>query len=75
LRFNVTVDLNIEGNKLRRFNQIYSNVETLPEKIYAWIREIKMETGYRETFILRVSYNDEHDITEVIREIDEAPLE
>jgi hypothetical protein len=74
LRFNVTVDLCIEGNKLKRFNQIYSNEETLPEKIYAWIREIRMETGYRETEILRVFYNDVHDITEVIRKIDEAPL-
>jgi hypothetical protein len=74
VKFSVTVDLSIEGNKLRQSNIIYSNKETLAKKVYSWIREIKKETGYRDTVILRVIYDGEHDITEEVREIEKAPL-
>jgi hypothetical protein len=74
MRFNVQVDLNIEGNKLRQSNTIYCKEEILPEKIYEWIRTIKRETGYRDTVILRVIYDGEHDVTEVVREMEKAPF-
>jgi hypothetical protein len=36
---------------------------------YEWIQEQRKETGYRETFIEKVTWNEAHDITDEVKRI------
>lgn len=36
---------------------------------YEWVQRIMHQSGYRETEITEVVYNEEHDITEVVKQI------
>jgi hypothetical protein len=46
--------------------------EDIPKIAYEWIRQIKRETGYRQTHIEKVIVDSEKDITEKVRAIEEA---
>lgn len=74
---NVTIDLHliIDGirNALAGVFQVRRK-EDIPLVANNWIKQIKMETGYRPTVIERVIVNGDQDITEKVREIDEAPI-
>lgn len=48
--------------------------EDIPALAYEWIKDIKKKTGYRKTVIDKVIANNEKDITEEVREINEAPI-
>lgn len=39
---------------------------------YEWIKKINKETGHTAK-ILNVTYNNEHDITELVKKIEKAP--
>lgn len=69
------VDLNIEGSREMKAGEFSVRKEDdIPAAAYSWIRSIKMETGCRETEIERVTWNQENDITDKVRKIDDAPL-
>ena len=75
MKFVLKVDLNIEGNRIRQQGEFTAKKETeIPLVAYNWIRQIKMKTGFRDTKIEKVSWNEENDITDKVIEIDETPL-
>lgn len=69
--------LNIEGNRgLRRADFFVKDREFKNDSdfavavvAYEWIQQQKSETGYRETIIEKVTWNDQYDITEIVRQI------
>jgi hypothetical protein len=40
---------------------------------FAWLQQIRREAHVEE--IIEVVYNDEHDITESVKKLDEAPIQ
>lgn len=42
---------------------------------YRRIKEIKRETGYRELSIDKIIYNGQHDITDKVKKLFEAPID
>ncbi|WP_248892213.1 hypothetical protein [Bacillus methanolicus] len=65
----------LESNKLMQSESFtVKKVENIPSIAHEWIRQIKRETGYRDTIIEKVLVNNEEDITKEVREIDEAPI-
>lgn len=73
--------LNIEGNRNMRRGEFFVNDRdfnadphfTVGIIAYEWIEKQKAETGQRTTIVEKVIWNDEHDITELVKEI--RPLE
>lgn len=75
MRIVIRVDLSIDGVKLTKSGPFTARrVEDIPGVAYEWIRSIKKDTGYRKTEILKVVYDGDKDITEKVKEIDEAPV-
>ncbi|MDE3841073.1 hypothetical protein C0966_17570 (plasmid) [Bacillus methanolicus] len=69
------VHFDIEGNKLMQSGTFtVRKEEDIPTVAYKWIQKIKRETGYRDTRIDKVIVNNEKDITEEVRALDEAPI-
>ncbi|WP_205439666.1 hypothetical protein [Peribacillus alkalitolerans] len=77
MEVHIRLHLNIEGNKQRSEGMFPVNSKDFKEDpdmtvgiiAYEWIQKIKHQTGYRETEITQVVYNEEHDITELVRQI------
>lgn len=70
MKVHLQVHLDIEGIKLSRSGSFtIRNEEDIPMIAYEWIRQIKRETGYRDTRIEKVIYDGEHDITEIVKQI------
>ena len=67
MRYLINLDLSIDGNRTSQANEFYCTKGGLVSKVHSWIREIKMETGYRVIIIERVLVNDEFDISESVR--------
>ena len=67
MRYVIHLYLSIDGNKTLRAKEFYCGKGILVSKVHSWIREIKMETGYRDTIIERVLVNGEFDIAESVR--------
>lgn len=71
----IRVDLSIDGVRSLKSGQfILRRKEDIPNVAYEWIRQIKRETGYRQTEILKVIYDGDKDITDEVKKIDEAPI-
>lgn len=76
MRINLQIHLNIEGNKsMSRGSFTVKREEDIPRIAYEWIRKIKRETGYRNTIIDKVIVNNEKDITDEVREIEQAQID
>ncbi|UQD53806.1 hypothetical protein C0971_09885 [Bacillus methanolicus] len=75
MKIKLTVHLDIEGNKLMQSGSFtVRKEEEIPGIAYEWIRQIKRDTGYRNTVIEKVVYNGEQDITEKVQALDKAPI-
>jgi hypothetical protein len=75
MRINLQVHLNVEDQKLAQSGSFVVRKESdIPKIAHDWIRKIKRETSYRDTYIEKVLVNSEKDITEEVRKIDEAPI-
>lgn len=75
MRITIQVDLNIEGIRSTlggEFNLRYN--ESIPQFAYNWIKQIKKDTGYRNTIIEKVTLNGTDDITDKVKAIEEAPI-
>lgn len=67
MRINLTIHLDIEGQKLSQSRSFpVQKEECIPTIAYKWIRQIKRKTGYKDTRIDKVVYNGEQDITEKV---------
>jgi hypothetical protein len=72
---NLSIHLNIEDQKVTRSGSfMVRKEEDIPAVAYDWIRQIKKETGYRDTRIEKVMVNSKKDIKEEVRAIDKAPI-
>ncbi|AGK52054.1 hypothetical protein B1NLA3E_01350 [Bacillus sp. 1NLA3E] len=54
----------MQGGKI----QVRSEEDT-PIVAYEWIQQIKMDTGFRKTIIEKVTWNEENDITEIVKQL------
>lgn len=78
----ITVKLNINDNntllsgpfKVNTYSFLENPHQEAGQVAYAWIRKINKETGYQAK-ILSVVYNEENDITEIVKEIEKAPTD
>lgn len=69
------VQLNIDGNIGTQGGDFtVRKEEDIPHLAYQWIKHIKMETGHRKTIILKVTWNADNDITDLVRQLDAAPI-
>ncbi|WML56660.1 hypothetical protein [Neobacillus sp. PS2-9] len=76
MRFSLELSLDIEGNSTYVRGEFTANSRTnIPSVAYEQIKKIKRETGYRDTKIEKVVVDQEHDITEQVRAIDNRPIE
>ncbi|MFS0820747.1 hypothetical protein [Bacillus sp. 1P02SD] len=81
MKVNIDVFLNIEGSKLRSGGPFNINPKEYKENpdlavaivAYQYIQSIIEETGYRETFIKKVLYEGNKDITDLTRQIKRIP--
>lgn len=77
MNVHIRIHLNIDGNKQRQEGMFQFNQREFKEDpemtvgiiAYEWIEKMKHQTGYRVTEIIQVVYNEEHDITEVVKKI------
>lgn len=77
MEVHIRLHLNIEGTKSRQEGIFSVNTKDFKDNpdmtvgiiAYEWIQRIMHQTGYRETEITRVVYNEEYDITEVVKQI------
>jgi hypothetical protein len=72
----ITIDLHLVVNGTRtalsgHFQARYTN--DIPNMAYEWIRKVRRETGY-PAVIEKVFYNGDKDITDVVKQLDEAPI-
>ncbi len=83
MRVVIATVLNIEGNRGSSCGEFYvrdSEFKKDPDfavavVAYEWIQQMKRETGQRETIIEKVTWNEDNDITEVVKEIQPVPQE
>lgn len=75
MKVTIEVHLMINGirNSLGGVFQV-KRKEDIPRTAHNWIKQIKKETGYRPTVIERVVVEGDKDITDLVKEIDEAPI-
>jgi hypothetical protein len=77
----IETQLKIEGNAGMRRGQFYVNDKEFKENpdftvgviAYEWIQKQKAEFGHRHTVIEKVVWNDQHDITDLVKQI--RPIE
>ncbi|MBT2686559.1 hypothetical protein J7I93_00015 [Bacillus sp. ISL-47] len=69
--------LNIEGSRGMRRGEFYVRDQDYKDHAdfavsivaYEWIQQQRKETGFRETIIEKVTWNNQHDITEEVKKI------
>jgi hypothetical protein len=74
----IQTTLNVEGNRgfsNGEFHVRDSDLKKDPNfavavAAYEWIQQQKRETGQRDTIIEKVTWNENNDITEIVREIE-----
>jgi hypothetical protein len=75
MEFNLEVHLIIEGSGLVAKGGFSArNKKEMASVAHKYIRSIMHETGYRRTFIEKVTINGTDDITEEVREIENKPI-
>jgi hypothetical protein len=77
MKASIDVYLTVNGTKtLKRGNFQVLRLEDIPKVAHDWIRRIRRETGYygNESIIEKVIVDENQDITDKVKEIDEAPL-
>lgn len=78
MRVVIEATLTIEGNRGMQRGEFFvkdRNFKKDPDfavavVAYEWIQQQKRETGQRETIIEKVTWNEENDITQIVKEIE-----
>lgn len=73
----IETHIRVEGTGNMRRGEFFVNDQEFKEDpdftvgvvAYEWIEQQKRETGFRDTDIEKVIWNDEHDITELVKQI------
>jgi hypothetical protein len=77
MRITINVHMIVNGNRsLKRGAFTVTKNEDIILFAYGWIKHIRRETGYygRQSIIEKVIVNGEQDITDKVKEIDNAPI-
>jgi hypothetical protein len=77
MKASIDVHLVVNGTRtLKRGDWPVKRKEDIPKVAYDWIMRIRRETGYYgdESIIEKVIVDGDHDFTDKVKEIDEAPL-
>lgn len=75
MRINLEVHLRIDRNRgLKRGEFNVKREADIVQLTYDWVKYTKKETGYRKTIIEKVTWNEENNITDQVRQLNEAPL-
>ncbi|MED1202317.1 hypothetical protein [Heyndrickxia acidicola] len=82
MELNIRVLVVIEGSRSLHFGRFKVNDLTFPLNSheeaarygYQVYQRIKYETGYRKTELLNATYNGEHDITDLVKEVERQLL-
>ncbi|MBG9585608.1 hypothetical protein [Cytobacillus firmus] len=77
MRVVIQTILNVEGNRGFRTGKFHVRESEFIKDpdfavavvAYEWIQQQKRETGQRDTIIEKVTWNQENDITQIVREI------
>lgn len=77
MRVVIQTILNVEGNRGFRNGEFHVRDSEFNKDpnfavavvAYEWIQKQKRETGQRETIIEKVTWNEQNDITQIVREI------
>ncbi|WP_370225311.1 hypothetical protein [Cytobacillus sp.] len=78
MRVVIQTILNFEGNRGFRNGEFHVRDSEFKKDpnfavavvAYEWIQQQKRESGYRETIIEKVTWNEQNDITQIVREIE-----
>jgi hypothetical protein len=77
MRITIDVHMIVNGTKsLKRGEFNVNRNEDIALFAYGWVKNIRMETGYfgLQSIIEKVIVNEDQDITEQVKVIDEAPI-
>lgn len=75
MRINLTIHLEVDGNRIRKEGSFtVRKEEDIPGFAYEWVKYTKKETGYRKTIIKKVILDNEHDITDHVRQLDDEHI-
>lgn len=77
MKASIDVHLIVNGTRtLKRGSFNVLRLEDIPKVAHDWIRKIRRETGYygNKSIIEKVIVDGDQDITDKVKEIDEAPL-
>jgi len=75
MKLNLAIHLNIDGNRITKRGEFTVwKEEDIPKLAHDWVRYTKNETGHRKTEIEKIVWNNEHDITDKVRQLDNAPI-
>lgn len=76
MRIHLEVHLSIDGNRgLKRGVFNVKREADIVQLAYNWVKYTKKETGYRKTIIEKVTWNEENDITDQVRQLDQVPIQ
>lgn len=76
MRIILEIHLNIDGNRLSRAGEFrVRKAEEIAGVAHEFIQSTKHETGHRQTVIEKVILNSEHDITDLVLEIENQPIQ
>jgi hypothetical protein len=67
VKFHIDLYVVIDGNRLNQSNTFYCDRSVLVDRASEWVRDIKHDTGYRETVLESVMINREFDIAEEVK--------
>lgn len=70
MRITLKIHLHIGDNRSLRRGEFHVRKEDdIPKLAHDWIRRIIFEIGYRKTEIEKVTWNEENDITDKVKEL------
>jgi hypothetical protein len=73
----ITIEVHLVIGGIRSTNGGEFNIrynQDISQFAYDWIKQIKRDTGYRDTVIEKVIVNGTDDLTDQVRKIDESPI-
>lgn len=66
MKYAVELNIRIDGSLVNCSNTFYCGQSVLVPKVANWVKEIKWETGYRETKIESIIVNRDFDIVKEV---------
>jgi hypothetical protein len=78
MRISIELHMIVNGTRsLKRGGFDVNRNEDIAQFAYGWVKHVRMETGYfgNQSIIEKVIVDGDRDITDLVKAIDEAPVE